>query len=42
VGIAVSDGHEVMPGVTVMETHGHTPGHVSVVLSSGTRRAIIA
>lgn len=40
-GIAVSDGHEVMPGVTVVETHGHTPGHVSVVLSSGTARAII-
>ena len=31
----------VAPGVSVMSTPGHTPGHNSVVVSSGTERAII-
>ena len=31
----------VAPGVSIMSTPGHTPGHNSVVISSGTERAII-
>jgi len=31
----------VAPGVTLVSTPGHTPGHTSVVVSSGTARAII-
>lgn len=31
----------VAPGVSVLSTPGHTPGHNSVVVSSGTERAII-
>jgi glyoxylase-like metal-dependent hydrolase (beta-lactamase superfamily II) len=37
----VADGHTVAPGVTVRSTPGHTPGHQSVVISSGSARAII-
>lgn len=28
-------GHEVVPGVTVIDTPGHTPGHMSVLLTDG-------
>lgn len=31
----------VAPGVSLLSTPGHTPGHNSVVISSGTERAII-
>jgi glyoxylase-like metal-dependent hydrolase (beta-lactamase superfamily II) len=31
----------VAPGVSVMSTPGHTPGHNSIVVSSGSERAII-
>lgn len=37
----VQDGQVVAPGVNAMATPGHTPGHVSYVISSGTDRAII-
>ena len=37
----VEDGQVVAPGVNVIATPGHTPGHLSVVISSGTDRAII-
>ncbi|MCY3984637.1 MAG: MBL fold metallo-hydrolase [Roseovarius sp.] len=30
-----SDGHEVVPGVTLIGTPGHTPGHMSVLLDGG-------
>jgi glyoxylase-like metal-dependent hydrolase (beta-lactamase superfamily II) len=36
-----SDGDTIAPGVTIMSTPGHTPGHQSLVLSSGTDRAVI-
>lgn len=36
-----SDGQAVAPGVTIRSTPGHTPGHQTVVLSSGDQRAII-
>lgn len=36
-----SDGEAVAPGVNVRATRGHTPGHQSVVVSSGAARAII-
>ncbi|MDQ1502228.1 MAG: hypothetical protein QOI86_5568 [Actinomycetota bacterium] len=35
------DGQTVAPGVTLLATPGHTPGHQSIVLSSGTDRALI-
>jgi glyoxylase-like metal-dependent hydrolase (beta-lactamase superfamily II) len=37
----VSDGQVIAPGVTVIATPGHTPGHLSLVVSSGAQRAII-
>lgn len=40
-GTAVSDGDEIIPGVTVVATPGHTPGHISLVVSSGIGRAMI-
>ncbi len=36
-----SDGQTVAPGVDLVATPGHTPGHQSVVVSSGTARAVI-
>lgn len=38
---AVADGASIAPGITVVATPGHTPGHCSLVLSSGTQRAIL-
>jgi len=37
----VDDGAVIAPGVNVMATPGHTPGHLSVVVSSGADRAVI-
>mgnify|MGYP000026488586 CR=1 FL=1 len=37
----VSDGQAIAPGVNILATPGHTPGHLSVVISSGTERAIL-
>jgi len=31
----VTDGHAVMPGLTMVSTPGHTPGHMSVLVDSG-------
>lgn len=31
----VDDGHEVAPGVSLLATPGHTPGHVSVLVMGG-------
>ncbi len=31
----VDDGHEVAPGVTLLATPGHTPGHTSVLVMGG-------
>lgn len=36
-----TDGQAVAPGVNVRATQGHTPGHQSIVISSGADRAII-
>jgi glyoxylase-like metal-dependent hydrolase (beta-lactamase superfamily II) len=38
---ALEDGAVLAPGVNVMLTPGHTPGHASFVVSSGTERAIV-
>jgi glyoxylase-like metal-dependent hydrolase (beta-lactamase superfamily II) len=35
------DGEELAPCITVRATPGHTPGHLSVVVSSGSQRAFI-
>tara|TARA_R100000322_G_scaffold60379_9_gene37310 strand:+ start:17665 stop:18600 length:936 start_codon:yes stop_codon:yes gene_type:complete len=35
------DGHEVAPGVRLIATHGHTPGHMSVMLESGGQQLLI-
>jgi glyoxylase-like metal-dependent hydrolase (beta-lactamase superfamily II) len=37
----MADGAGPVPGVTAMGTPGHTPGHMSFVISSGTERAIV-
>jgi glyoxylase-like metal-dependent hydrolase (beta-lactamase superfamily II) len=37
----VEDGQTVAQGVTVLATPGHTPGHQSIVISSGADRALI-
>jgi glyoxylase-like metal-dependent hydrolase (beta-lactamase superfamily II) len=37
----LDDGEQVLPGIDVMATFGHTPGHLSFVISSGYERAIV-
>lgn len=37
----LSDGERVAPGVTVVATPGHTPGHVSVVIANRGERAFV-
>lgn len=37
----VADGDTPVPGIEVLATPGHTPGHCSFVLSSGTERAVV-
>jgi glyoxylase-like metal-dependent hydrolase (beta-lactamase superfamily II) len=37
----LGDGEQVFPGIDVMATFGHTPGHLSFVVSSGHERAIV-
>jgi glyoxylase-like metal-dependent hydrolase (beta-lactamase superfamily II) len=37
----LEDGEKVLPGIDVMATFGHTPGHLSFVISSGRERAIV-
>lgn len=37
----VADAETPVPGVDVLATPGHTPGHCSFVLSSGTDRAVV-
>lgn len=34
------DGYEVAPGVRLLSTHGHTPGHMSVMVESGDKSLI--
>lgn len=38
---ALRDGASVAPGITTLATPGHTPGHVSYVISSGADRALV-
>jgi glyoxylase-like metal-dependent hydrolase (beta-lactamase superfamily II) len=38
---AADDGEVLAPGINVIATPGHTPGHAGVILSSGTERAFI-
>ncbi|OGS48163.1 MAG: hypothetical protein A3J40_07490 [Erythrobacter sp. RIFCSPHIGHO2_12_FULL_63_10] len=37
----IASDHEVVPGVHLMPTPGHTPGHVSVLIESQGQRAVI-
>ncbi len=37
----VEDGQTIVPGIDVVFTPGHTPGHLSLVVSSGTSRILI-
>lgn len=37
----VETNHQICPGVRLVATHGHTPGHVSVEIASGGARALI-
>jgi glyoxylase-like metal-dependent hydrolase (beta-lactamase superfamily II) len=34
-------GKEVVPGITAIDTHGHTPGHTSFVVASGSSKILI-
>jgi glyoxylase-like metal-dependent hydrolase (beta-lactamase superfamily II) len=34
-------GSEIVPGVLLLDTHGHTPGYVSVMLQSGSEQLLI-
>jgi glyoxylase-like metal-dependent hydrolase (beta-lactamase superfamily II) len=34
-------GKEVAPGITTIDTHGHTPGHTSFVVASGSSKVLI-
>ncbi len=36
----VQDGHEVVPGLTMIDTPGHTPGHMSLRVDSGDQSLI--
>ncbi|MEJ2870436.1 MBL fold metallo-hydrolase [Actinomycetospora sp. OC33-EN08] len=38
---SVADGASLAPGVDVVSTPGHTPGHCSLVISSGQERAVL-
>lgn len=37
----VTEGQDIVPGVSVLATPGHTAGHVGLVLSSGTARMVV-
>ncbi|TNC49015.1 MBL fold metallo-hydrolase [Rubellimicrobium rubrum] len=37
----VAEGDEVAPGITAMETFGHTPGHMAFMLASGDRSLLM-
>jgi glyoxylase-like metal-dependent hydrolase (beta-lactamase superfamily II) len=37
----LEDGHSPASGIDVLSTPGHTPGHTSFVISSGTERAVV-
>lgn len=37
----LSDGEAPLPGINAMATPGHTPGHLSFVISSGSERAVV-
>jgi glyoxylase-like metal-dependent hydrolase (beta-lactamase superfamily II) len=39
--VAVSGDREIAPGVRIVPTYGHTPGHSALHLSSGDRQALI-
>ena len=40
--VELLDGEElVVPGITAVPTHGHTPGHLSFRVTSGEQRALI-
>lgn len=36
-----ADGYELAPGVSLMASHGHTPGHMSIRISSGEDQLIV-
>jgi glyoxylase-like metal-dependent hydrolase (beta-lactamase superfamily II) len=39
--VMVKPGFEIVPGITLVDTAGHTPGHVSVLLTSGGNQLLI-
>jgi len=39
--VGVEEGHEIEPGVTILDTPGHSPGHVSVGVDTDSGLAVI-
>ena len=38
----IEDGHDAAPGITLLHTPGHTPGHLAVSIESEGERALVA
>ena len=39
--VLLDDGQEILPGIAARATHGHTPGHMSFALQSGSQSAMV-
>ncbi len=37
----IKPGEEVAPGIAALDTGGHTPGHTSVLVTSGTEKLLV-
>ena len=37
----IKPGEEIAPGIAAIDTAGHTPGHISVLVTSGTEKLLV-